>query len=144
MIKFRMTAIAAIIVLGFSGSAFATATKHDWHSRYKAKQEIVQQVISELDLTDEQTVRLEHERNRTFEEKRMLMEQIRQKKNALKEAIAKPRIDHEQVNGLIDEITGLKKVKLRNWVDSLLIVRGILTQQQYETFQTRLHEQEHK
>jgi len=99
----------------------------------------IREIYAQLDLTDEQKQKLEANK----EQHRSKMEEARQEMKANKEALRaelmKPQLDMPKINGIHDRIKVLQNQMEDEKLSSILVVRGILTPEQFLKFITLMH-----
>ena len=134
-----MTLFAAQVLSLAGVSAYADGEyAGKWQKMREKRQHAAQEVIHGLGLSAEQMTRIETARSRTQEEKQTMLGKIGEKKRALKDELTRPEPDRARIEALIGEISALKEQKLRQWVDSLLGIREILTPEQYSEFRQKM------
>jgi len=105
----------------------------------------IQEVFSQLDLTDDQKKQLESNK----QEHRAKMENARQQmkadKDAMQAELMKPQLDMAKVNQVHEQIKALQSQMEDDKLSSILAVRSILTPEQFLKFVSLMHKhkQEH-
>ncbi len=99
----------------------------------------IQEIYSQLNLTDDQKKQLEANK----QQHRVKMENIRQAiktdKQMLKEELMKPRLDIPKINAVHGQIKSLQNQMEDDKLDSILAVRTILTPEQFLKFVNLVH-----
>lgn len=134
-----MAGLAAVCLMANPVQAYAERG-HDKGDHHEKKEMMIKEIISELGLSQEQMTAVEQQRTQSQEKGKQLQEQLFEKKKALKEALKAETVDQGKIDQLITETSALHADKMRNWVDSVLHIRSILTPEQYSEFQKKMDE----
>lgn len=90
-----------------------------------------------LGLTEEQQKKIDDHRNSAMEEAKMLMEQIRLKKEAIGAELQKETLDMDKITALQSEMKTLMAQKEDHRLKGILEMRSILTQEQFQKLQEK-------
>ncbi len=148
----KLTAIALafllIPVLAILPSSAALAFSDGGGACYgefgKEKRKMADKIINELDLSKEQMAAIEEHKKIHRAKKDALYKELREKKQALREAMHAEEIDLQKTDQLIDEITALNKEKMKSRVASVLSLKKILTLGQLKELREKKQEMKKK
>ncbi len=138
---FGLYILAALSLAQAQNASGPEGASQKWHSlpRQQAGGQRIQEIYSQLNLTDDQKKQLEVNK----QEHRVRMENIRQAmktdKQMLKEELMKPRLDSPKINAIHNQIKSLQNQMEDNKLDSILAVRTILTPEQFLKFVNLMH-----
>jgi Spy/CpxP family protein refolding chaperone len=100
--------------------------------------------FKELNLTPEQKEKLKAQREAKKESNKAAREQLKAKMQALHEAISKPGTTRADVEGLVNEVNGIKGQMFSQKIDGLFAMREILTPEQFSKMQAKHQENMNK
>lgn len=95
------------------------------------------QGVEGLGLTEEQQKKMDVHRQSAMEEAKMLMEQIRLKKEEIGVELQKETLDMDKINALQSEMKTLMAQKEDHRLKGILEMRDILTQEQFQKLQEK-------
>ena len=132
--KFVSIVTAAVIAAVVCGNAFA------WEGcsvskKSEKRQNVKESIARELNLTADQDKRLEAARASGRKEMDELRGAIKEKKDALRDAIAKPGIARKDVEPIAGEIKALESAMLDKRIDGIFKAKEILTPEQFTKLQ---------
>lgn len=126
-------AIAAMISMP---AAYAEFGRGDHEGREGKHGKVMKKIMEDLDISPEQKVEIDKNRKEHHEKKKALREEMKVKKQQLKDELKENAPDRGKINRTIDEISDIQKKLLRQRVDGVLEMKEILTEEQF----TQLHE----
>ncbi len=132
-----------VIVLGLAAVCAASNLVYaagDPREMGKYGDEVVDRVVSELNLTAEQRNEVKYESGRHAVKSKELQKALSDKRNELKAELEKPDTDKNAVDRIAQEVAQLQGQIVDERINSILIFKEILTPQQYETFYQRTKE----
>ncbi len=106
-----------------------------WHSGQR-----IQEIYSQLNLTDDQKKQLEANKQQHRAKMESTRQEMKTYKEALKEELMKPRLDMPKINQIHDQIKSLQNQMEDGKLNSILAVRAILTPEQYLKFVNLMHQ----
>ena len=113
----------------------ADGSSQKWHFGQR-----IQEIYSQLNLTDAQKKQLESNKQRHLAEMEIAHRETKADKEMLKEELMKPRLDMPKVKAIHDQIKVLQNQMEDSKLNSILAVRAILTPAQFKIFQDRRDE----
>ncbi len=131
---------AALLVI--AATFLLTSALYAYHGDKKCsnfdREEKFEKLSTELGLTAEQKAQLKEQRE-TFKDKQgELMTKSRAKNKELGEELEKPEVDRAKVNKIISDIQTLTGEKLRNRVEKIIAMKGMLTPEQFKKLQDKM------
>lgn len=108
---------------------------------YKDKKEAV---MSQLNLTAEQDKLLKDSKTAHRAEMEQLVKALKEKRQELKDALAKPGVTKEQVDPIASQIKSMQAEMVDRRVDGILKVKEILTPEQFQKLQGMKEERQSK
>ena len=119
----------------------AEGPSQKWHSGQR-----IQEIYSQLNLTDDQKKQLEANKQQHRAKMESARQEIKADKEALKEELMKPQLDMTKINAIHDQIKSLQYQMEDDKLNSILAVRAILTPEQFSKFVNLMHKhkQEHE
>lgn len=96
--------------------------------------------MQELGLSAEQKQKLDEQREAKKEANKALREQLKAKMEALHEMIAKPGTKRADVDGLVNEVNGLKGQMFAQKIDGLFATKEVLTPEQFAKMESQRKE----
>jgi len=109
-----------------------------WHSGQR-----IQEIYSQLNLTDDQKKRLEANK----QQHRAIMGNTRQEmktdKESLQQELMKPQLNMPKINQIHNQVKSLQDQMEDGKLSSILAVRAILTPEQFSKFVSLMHKKEH-
>ena len=100
----------------------------------------IQEIYSQLNLTDDQTKKLEANKQQHRARMEGARREMRVEKRALQEELMKPQLDMLKINGLHYQIKALLSQMEDIKLSSILTVRAILTPEQFSRFVNLMHQ----
>lgn len=148
MKKFKNVLFAFLCICLLTGLPLAHAqdTPPDGPSPKMHPGQRIQEIYSQLNLTDDQKKLLETNK----QQHRAIMERARQEMKASREAfqaeMMKPQLDMSRINAIHNQIKVLMSQMEDDKLSSILAVRAILTPEQFLKFANLMHQhkQEHE
>ncbi len=104
----------------------------------------IQQIYSQLNLTDDQKKQLEANKQQHRAKIQSAREAMKADKEALHAELMKPQLDMSKINQIHDQIKALQDQMEDNKLSSILAVRAILTPEQFSKFVALMHKHEQK
>ena len=136
MMRKYKTAIAVIVVvLAMTANAFGEPGC-DFKGKGDKGKKARENITRELNLTADQDKRLTEERTASREAMTALFSSLKEKKNELKDALAKPDVTRQQVEPIMAEIKRLQANMVDKRVDGIFKVKEILTPEQFAKLET--------
>ena len=142
--KLKMFIFAAIAVAAlWSGAAYAaepdagSALSKAFMEKMDAKRD---QLYKELNLTDEQKKALEENKNQHRAEFKALFENMRAKRDLMREELQKDALNMDKVNQIEGELKQLQSQMSDQRLQGILEVRKILTPEQFKKFMANMEE----
>lgn len=132
--KFVLIAAAVVMVTVISGNAFAWESCSASEKRDK-RQSIKESIARELSLTAEQEKRLEDARVSGRKEMEDIKSAVKVKKDALRDALAKPGVVRKDIEPIAGEIKALEAAMADKRIDGIFKVKEILTPEQFTKLQ---------
>jgi len=130
--------VLAALPLAHAENPGPDGSSQKWHSGQR-----IQQIYSQLNLTDDQKKQLEVNK----QQHRAIMVSIRQEmktdKEALQQELMKTQLDMPKINAIHHQIKSLQSQMEDNRLSSIVAVRAILTPEQFSKFVNLMHKQEH-
>ncbi len=122
---------------------FAHADDKDasWGQKNDTK---VQEIYSQLNLTDQQEKQLEENKTKHRGEMKDTFTKIKADKEALKAELMKPELDMNKINEIQSQIKALQADTLDRRLNSVLEVRKILTPEQFGKFIALMDKRKHE
>jgi Spy/CpxP family protein refolding chaperone len=108
--------------------------------RSQAREARMEEIHRRLGLTPEQSQKLKDHRKSHKEEARRIHEQLREKRQALKEELEKPDYNPERIKQMHGEMKDLRNKKDDLRLNGILEVRKILTPDQFKKFHELTHD----
>ena len=105
-----------------------------WHSGQR-----IQEIYSQLNLTDDQKKQLEANKQQHRAKMESARREIKADKEMLKEELMKPQLDMLKINAVHGQIKALQNQMEDGKLNSILAVRVILTPEQFSKFVNLMH-----
>ncbi|MEW6615907.1 MAG: Spy/CpxP family protein refolding chaperone [Thermodesulfobacteriota bacterium] len=141
--KVSICSVFVVIVLIFAINPYAFSWPPDGKypaesKKHREVKEHFNKVFEQLNLTPEQKQKLEENKNKYKEEANRLREEIHNKKELLREELAKPELDMNKITQIHNDLKTvlLKMEDLR--LEGILEVRKILTPEQLNKFNKKM------
>jgi len=109
-----------------------------WHSGQR-----IQEIYSQLNLTDDQKKQLEANKQQHREKMKSVRQEIKTDKEVFKEELMKPQLDILKINQIHNQVKSLQNQMEDEKLNSILAVRAILTPEQFSKFVNLMHKKEH-
>ena len=135
---FRNTMLAALViaVMKISDASAQPAANEGEKNPQGRHQDLMQQ----LNLTQEQQTRLSAYRQENRAKKQKTMEKMREARTHLREEISKPASDPKKIETLKGEVKALQGQMLDEQVESILKTKEILTPEQFRELEKKAKE----
>jgi len=101
--------------------------------------ERIQEIYSQLDLTDEQKRELEANKQQHRAQMGLARQEMKTDKEAIKNELMKPQLDMPKIKAIHERIKALQDQMEDNKLASVLGVRAILTPEQFTKFVNLMH-----
>lgn len=126
MIALTVFVVAVMLATeAFAMGGCGPCGRHDKHRRAK------EAFCAKLNLSAEQQKLLDEQRSTRRQEMDSLRGSIKEKKNALRDALKKPGVTRQDVQPIVAEIKDLQARMLEKKVDGIFAVKSILTPEQF-------------
>jgi Spy/CpxP family protein refolding chaperone len=134
--------ICLVVAFVMIAGPFAYAEFGERHPGTKTEKggKMMDKLMRDLDLTDEQREKVEKQREESRERTKPLREEMRQEREELREELGKKDPDREKLDLLIRDISDLREKMLREKVEGVLAMKGILSQEQFDWLQANIEE----
>ncbi|RJP62074.1 MAG: periplasmic heavy metal sensor [Candidatus Auribacter fodinae] len=143
--KLRTLSIWMISALLLSAAEFAPAQDFcdekgpgGYGKRHGKMKDDIEEIMRELDLSDEQTARLAEMRKQGQEQKQALYEKKRELHKQIKNELDKPESDQTALNTLADELASVQKQLITDRINSVLEMKKVLTPEQYAALKYKM------
>jgi Spy/CpxP family protein refolding chaperone len=137
-----------LIIIGLAVVFLTTSTVYAQMSGQKQKppDEYRGRIAKELNLTQEQQVKLEANRKAQRQEVTKLLTAIKEKQAKLGEELKKPGVTRASIQALVNEIKSLQAQLIDSRINGILAVKQILSPEQFDKFgqMTEKRQQNHK
>jgi len=110
----------------------------DFKKAHESRQKIMDEVITELGLTNNQQAAIDKQRTLQQDTRKDLWKKIRTKRQALKKELNKWESDERKINQLVQEMADLRSQRLQNRINGILSIKKILTKEQFEELVNKL------
>lgn len=144
IIKLRVLMFAVLTVTALwlapayaEGPELGSAPSKETMEKMDAKRE---QLYKELNLTAEQKNALKENKNKHREESKALFENMRAKKDLMREELSKDTVNMDKINQIQSEIKELQTKMSDQRLQGILEVRKILTPEQFKKFMASMEE----
>ena len=136
----RRAALVSLILMIYAPVAFARFDE-EWGARSQERLEAKwDAVFKEVGLSEEQLKQIEHERGLRKEAREQMRAQLKDKREALRQALDAPKTDRAQIDTLVGELSVLATERIKTRVDSVLAIKEILTPEQFAQLRERKQE----
>ncbi|MFH2012339.1 MAG: periplasmic heavy metal sensor [Pseudomonadota bacterium] len=129
--------IVILMLLALPPSAFSHPPDRQYLGEGK-KQEIMKKLFDQLNLTPEQKQKLEENRNKYKEEAKILRKEIHDKKELLKEELAKSELDMSKITQIHNELKAVLLKMEDHLLERILEARKILTPEQIDKLHKKM------
>ncbi len=130
-----------VFVFMFSAPVFAWQKGNGREGRHQEK---FQRMVQELNLSEEQQVRMKEQRQQHREQQQALRQQVKQKREELRQELEKPEIDPAHIQQISIELKELMGQKIDQQIQGILTTKEILTPEQFVQFQEKVKKFRHK
>jgi Spy/CpxP family protein refolding chaperone len=103
----------------------------------------IQEIYSQLNLTDDQKKQLEVNKQQHRAKMQSARQEIKADREAFKAELMKARLDMPKINQIHNQVKSLQDQMEDEKLSSILAVRGILTPGQFSKFVNLMHKKEH-
>lgn len=118
-----------------------TSQAASWRQERRERiKERIQEIYSELNLTDAQKEQLKANKTKHREQRKAGFEKMRSYKETLKQELVKPDMDKKRIKEIQDQLKAAQAQIADDRLDSILEVRAILTPEQFTKFMTLMEQ----
>lgn len=136
--KMRLKIMAVMVAFMFSVPGLYAGNADGQGPRQEQKEEMFEKIGAELGLTAKQSEQLKVQRKEKREERKTAGKEMRAKRKELKEELDKKEVDRAKVDTIISEISELQSSKLKEHVESILSIKEILTEEQFQKLRNKM------
>ena len=137
----KIATVLLVTGIFLASSAFAYE-KGCWAGQ--GKEGRYEKMAKELNLTADQQAKLKANKEAQAEKMKALHEAMKANRAKFKEALKQPGTTKQSMEPIVAETKSLQAQMVDQKVDSILAVKGILTQEQFEKFQKKFEEKKGK
>ena len=117
---------------------------NDTGGMHEQKERRIQEIYNQLNLSEDQKKQVDTNKQNQKAQKKVVFEQMKAQKEAMRQELMKPNLDMNKINSLQAELKAVHLKMMDNRLNSILEVRKILTTEQFEKFSTLMKKHEHE
>ncbi len=144
MNKYVLTGALILVLTSLTLSGRSQPLAENEGGPPEGKGRFIDSVIEDLSLTPEQQTQFKEQRQQHHQEVQALQEQLRDKRQALKNELSKPSSDEDALQGIASDMKKLQGQMIDYRIDRVLEMKQILTPEQYQTFHQKIEERKDK
>ncbi|MEI7999073.1 MAG: Spy/CpxP family protein refolding chaperone, partial [Candidatus Omnitrophota bacterium] len=107
-------------------------------------QKRIQKIFAQLNLSDTQKTQIEANKQKQKEQMKFIFEQMKTKKEEMRQELMKPNLDINRINGIQSQLKVVHSQMMDQRLNSILEVRKILTPEQFNKFISIMEEHKSK
>ena len=140
MIKLKKVLFVFFGLYIFAALSLAHAENTGPEPRQQAGGQRIQEIYSQLNLTDDQKKQLEADKQQHRAKMESFRQEMKTDKKAIQAELMKPRLDMPKINGIHNQSKALQGQMEDEKLNSILAVRAILTPEQFSKFVNLMHQ----
>jgi Spy/CpxP family protein refolding chaperone len=131
-----------MVVSGFLAAPVVHADE-GWKGMHEKRGKNIQEIYTQLKLTDEQKKKLEDNKTKHHEQKEGTFKKMRSLREALKQELMKSALDMNKINEIQTQIKAFQAQTADDRLNHILEVRAILTAEQFAKFNALMEKRKH-
>jgi Spy/CpxP family protein refolding chaperone len=139
--KMKIVSLLLVGVFLFATAVFAQECDEQGpradHKGQFRKGNIMEDIMKELDLSEEQTQKLEELKKPSWEEMKTRRKAIHAKNREIKAELDKVETDKNRIKTLVDELVSLEREKIESRINHVLQVKEVLTPEQFQVLKQK-------